>query len=529
MQRFLTLAMLALLGGTATTAALAQPAVTTQYIPSRAYAAVIGRPEAILQKEALDLLPREIFSAAGLQTLGLDPTKIEQITGIIATDGALTDPPQAGMIVRFTAPYALGGNLAAQYDADADGKTLRPRDPSLPVLYKMSDTVLLGGTTDLVQEMAQARPADSALLRMITAQPPRSDITVYAALEMIQPQLQALVQDAPPLPGPFQPLLELPDHLKSLMMIANVKAMNEIQLGVQLTGYNAASTDRLAEILTGSMAIGKEMAVNQAKMDLDPADPIQNATAAYVDRVADAIEKSLQPQRRGDSLVVMMNNSAAVAPGVMVALLLPAVQAAREAARRSQSSNNLKQIVLAMHNYLDSHKAFPAAAIYSADGKPLLSWRVAMLPYLEENALYEQFHLDEPWDSEHNIKLLDQMPETYRNPNLELTTKTNYLAVTGAGAVFEGTKGRSIQEITDGTSTTILVVEANADQAVEWTKPADYTIDPENSMQNLGDLRDGGFLAAFADGSVHFLQQTIDRKMLGRLLTRNDGWPTQVP
>ena len=85
--------------------------------------------------------------------------------------------------------------------------------------------------------------------------------------------------------------------------------------------------------------------------------------------------------------------------GILVALLLPAVQASREAARRAQCANNLKQIGLAFHNYHDAHKTFPPAYIPDKDGKPMHSWRVLILPYLEQQALYKRYNFDEPWDS----------------------------------------------------------------------------------------------------------------------------------
>src|SRR5207249_2954876 len=123
-------------------------------------------------------------------------------------------------------------------------------------------------------------------------------------------------------------------------------------------------------------------------------------------------------------------------------------------AGRRQGQNNLKQIGLAMHSYHDTYKHLPMHAIYSKDGKtPLLSWRVAILPYIEQNNLYMQFKLDEPWDSAHNKKLLEMMPKTYQMPNVEggQPSTTRYLAFTGKGTVFEGTKGIRIQDITDGT------------------------------------------------------------------------------
>ena len=129
---------------------------------------------------------------------------------------------------------------------------------------------------------------------------------------------------------------------------------------------------------------------------------------------------------------------------VLIALLLPAVQQAREAARRSQCLNNLKQLGLALHNYHDTFNAFPARANYDESGNSLLSWRVHLLPYLEQNELYEQFHLDEPWDSEHNLTLVQMMPEVYQSKSFNDSEKTVFLTADGAGTMMEGTEGISI-------------------------------------------------------------------------------------
>jgi hypothetical protein len=210
----------------------------------------------------------------------------------------------------------------------------------------------------------------------------------------------------------------------------------------------------------------------------------------------------------------------------LVSLLLPAVQAAREAARRSQSNNNLKQIGLGMQIYADIHKHFPARATF-ADGKPLLSWRVAILPMLEQKALYDQFHLDEPWDSEHNRKLIEKMPSVYANPNLDqkLTQagKTSYLAPTGKDTMFDGEKAAGFASIRDGTSNTLMVVEANADRAVIWTKPDDLEIDPDKPHDGLGNIHPGGFLAVFGDGHTSFIRKTLDAPTLLNLFNPRDG------
>ncbi|MHC4178404.1 MAG: DUF1559 domain-containing protein [Planctomycetota bacterium] len=207
-----------------------------------------------------------------------------------------------------------------------------------------------------------------------------------------------------------------------------------------------------------------------------------------------------------------------------VALLLPAVQAAREAARRAQSMNNLKQIALSMHIHHESYGRFPAAYIADKQGKPLLSWRVKILPFIEQQALYEQFHLDEPWDSEHNKKLIPLMPQVYNAAGSNAGPgKTNYLTVRGENTAFPGAKGRRMAEIRDGTSNTIMAVEVSNQKAVIWTKPDDFEYDQQNPAAGLTGLRPGGFNAAFCDGHVRFISQGIDAEILKRLFMCNDG------
>jgi len=200
--------------------------------------------------------------------------------------------------------------------------------------------------------------------------------------------------------------------------------------------------------------------------------------------------------------------------------------AAREAAQRTHSINNLKQIALAMHNYHDVHKTLPPAYRAENSGRPLLSWRVLILPYINQRALYEEFHLDEPWDSEHNKKLIERMPAVYRSPGSKAAPgMTNDLTVRGADTVFPGKDGVRFRQITDGMSNTILVVEASDEKAVVWTKPDDFEYKEAEPLAGLVDRWSAGFLAAFCDGSVRSIAQSVDKETLTRLILRNDGKP----
>jgi hypothetical protein len=203
-----------------------------------------------------------------------------------------------------------------------------------------------------------------------------------------------------------------------------------------------------------------------------------------------------------------------------------AVLRAREAAGRVESANNLRQLGVAMHNYASGNgNRFPPQAVYSPDGKPLLSWRVLLLPYLDQEPLYKEFHLDEPWDGEHNRKLLARMPKVFALPRQPAgATETYYQGPFGKDAFFEGKAGlRLPQDFPDGTSNTIMLAEAA--RAVPWTKPDDLPFDPDPTkpLPRMGGHFRGGFNVALCDGSVRFLRTAISDQTLRSAITRSGG------
>jgi hypothetical protein len=193
---------------------------------------------------------------------------------------------------------------------------------------------------------------------------------------------------------------------------------------------------------------------------------------------------------------------------------------------RQASKQNLKVIGLAMHNFRDTYNKFPFAAMYAKNDKdrkkPLLSWRVAILPFIEEDKLWKEFKLDEPWDSDHNKKLLPRMPKIYGPNDAKSDGSTFYQVFVGNGAAFDdGMKKINKADFTDGTSNTLLVLEAA--KAVPWTKPEDLVYDPDKDLPKLGGLFDDGFHALYADGYVQFIKKEIKPETLRALITRAGG------
>jgi RNA polymerase sigma factor (sigma-70 family) len=224
--------------------------------------------------------------------------------------------------------------------------------------------------------------------------------------------------------------------------------------------------------------------------------------------------------KEGDQYILMtLKRGAAAKPG-------PEAEARiSEAKSRSKSTENLKWIALAFHNMHNDHGSLPGAAIRSNDGKSLLSWRVAILPYIEQDKLYKQFKLDEPWDSEHNKKLIPQMPKLFEIPGTETEKPgmTFYQVFTGKGTLFEKPTGHRLSEVTDGTVNTILAVEA-AD-AVIWSRPDDLGYEADKPLPKLGGHfpQGGVFLVVFADGSVRAVRQDVNADAFRLFITRNDG------
>jgi hypothetical protein len=189
-------------------------------------------------------------------------------------------------------------------------------------------------------------------------------------------------------------------------------------------------------------------------------------------------------------------------------------------------SNHLKQIGLALHSYEEAYKCFPPAYVADKDGKPMHSWRVLILPYLEDGSLYRQYHFDEPWDGPNNRKLLTKRPNVYacpsdENARTEGSTGTSYVAVVGADAGWRGEKPMTFPNFHDNLPSTILVVEA-ADAGINWMEPKDLSLDALQAANRPSacvtvsskHMHDHGFFyystpaganVAMGDGSVHFL------------------------
>jgi hypothetical protein len=208
-------------------------------------------------------------------------------------------------------------------------------------------------------------------------------------------------------------------------------------------------------------------------------------------------------------------------------LVWPQIHGAAEASRRSQCKQNLKQIGLALHVYHHEYGCFPPAYAADAAGHPIHSWRVLILPYLDDECqeLHAKYKFSEPWDGPSNRKLLDQRPAVFTCPTRLAAGRqsTAYAAIFGPQCVFRGADPVSLKEITDISSDTMLIADVT-EVEIPWTKPEDIDIAQHPKAGDRFGLSSDhipGFQAVFADGGVHFMNTSLDQATFDALYTRN--------
>lgn len=176
----------------------------------------------------------------------------------------------------------------------------------------------------------------------------------------------------------------------------------------------------------------------------------------------------------------------------------------------------------ALSRFHSSNRSYPPISDQLKDGKPLLSWRVHLLPALGANTLYEQFKLDEPWNSPHNMKLLKLMPDVYECKGVTRAGETSIMTFTGPGTPFTGGRGLSLRDVKDGLGYTILFVQAGPDKAVPWTKPEDLPLNAKDPVKSLGRLSGDHFPAALMNGEIREIKTDLPAEKLKNLINHED-------
>ena len=436
---------------------------------------------------------------------GVDPDGVESATLFWPKLRQPTDTEALGMVFVFRAPFQAATLTAGFGRAFPERAKVSVHAPSDRVAV-----VLVG----LDKEFAKPRPADAAG-------------PLAAAIRDAATARRLLVVGLTP--------ANMPDEIRGDALPPQVQVFKPIFQSESIVGTvdqgKELAVEARVKAATPAGAIEAEKALGALRTMLGGglADLLKtadtNAALKDVTSVLRALVAGLDAAKFSTDGAETRMRVALPADRPYLTALAGGVYRMRQAPQQVSSFNNLTPIALSMHNYASvNNDRFPPAAVVDKAGKPLLSWRVLVLPYLEQDELYKQFKLDEPWDSEHNKKLIPKMPKVYAIPEdpKAKPNETRYRVFVGNGAGFDTVSGHKILDITDGTSNTIMVVTA-AD-SVPWTKPDELAFDPEKDMAKLlGPVGNHTFQAAFMDGSVRGFPKPLAAKTLNAFITRAGG------
>ncbi len=489
-----------------------RPAKLLSHPESRALAAAF-RQDGVFEKQIgipLDRIEMAMFFV--LRRTSAGGRADFDLAGIIARTKTGDDAKEIG---RVFAPEAVKESYADQEYYRSGSRTGH--------FYFLPDerTVVTSKDIGFLRRIIVAGKAGAARAEWAKTwqQMARSDAAIMYNLEGVKAEIQAEMERAP---GPVRVQMATFAPLWQNTSSAAVGVTLDKQLTLQGVA-NCATADgakKVRDTLAAAITLGRN-ALSQlretASVRADADGPIMLRAADAADALLDEVTVS----QKGET-VTLTGRTDIEDTATVATALLDAVKAARAAARRAQAMNNLKQLGLAFHCYHDVHKRFPPAVVMGPDGKTPHSWRVEVLPFLEQKELYDQYRMTEPWDSPHNKTLLQKMPAFFRDPSAGPTsTNSCYFALTGNGTVFSNKEGAQFRDIRDGTSNTLLLVEAKRE--IPWTKPEDIPYDPEQRIPQLGGFQKNVFLTVFCDGAARAIAQTIDEKALRAMITISDG------
>jgi beta-lactamase regulating signal transducer with metallopeptidase domain len=400
-------------------------------------------------------------------------------------------------------------------------------------------TIVLGSAQIVGKYLGNRRKGQPAIAAAAWEKVRMGAIVAALDMELIRDQLRNRTPGGPDeLLATLAPLWTDSEYVLSGVIVEG----KTVHLRAIATCQDAELAGNVADTVTATTTLVRNMlrSVREKEQNIPE-------FARFAIETGEGLLKSAKVERTESLVVVQTKTDMPKAGGAAAGGLLNAVTGARAAAQRSVSQNNMKQIMLALHNWADTRGSrFPPPVMLGRDGKGKFphSWRIEILPYIEQDALYREYKFDEPWDSDANKKVMEKMPGIFRHPQDDpKSTNAAYFVLTpeklleekvapnggrsppegGFPTAFSAVNGMSFAQIFDGTSNTIAIVEAKRD--IPWTKPEDILFDKEKDPPKLGGFFKDGYNVGICDGSVRFISHSIDPKTLHLLIMPGDGTP----
>ncbi len=550
-------------------AARAGKPLDVSYITDDFFAALVIQPARLMASPGLKGLPVEELSKGLKEQIGVEPGQVEQVILLaprefsgsrVIRPGEAPPPMPLGFagIVRFR-EAAVNKELLAKVgkalgfgelqQVDRAGKTYwKATGRTDLALYAPDERTLVFASERKLTSMVFSLAPGGRFVSLLRKADASGDVLVVADPSAIREQLAGLSRE---LDGEMRGGPEALIGGLALQLLRRVDAYTfsadfsqGSRLRWEITATSTEDAELLHDLIRGWQATLKlALPTLLSAMRDDGATGIEAEIQGIAGRVLTEVLSGIKTSRTDDRVVMQLETKGNHAE--LLALAAKAVAAARQEGPIVQSTNNLRQLALGMHNFHDTFNALPSHANYpeardkeGKEARPLLSWRVHILPFIEGSDLYRQFRFDEPWDSDHNKKLIAKMPAVFKSPGLDLAEgKTCYLVPVGndprygtmfpTGPTFANrgatARGLSLGAITDGTSNTVMILEAPPEKAVTWTKPDDWEVNVKDAKKGLFGARKGFLLAAFGDASAQRVSEKASAEAVLRLLGRADG------
>ena len=510
-------------------------AINLEYVPNEAVMVVAVRPANLAGRKELQPIAKFIEESMPVEETGISLKDIEQF--LVTANPRKADPTvrrgrsnapsldrpiielRTSKDADFTAMIAQ--QIGTPTEQTVDGVTLIANGkysdtPTANAAWMPNKRTLLQGPGNELLKIAKAQKGTGPEWVSEMAEMKDIDFGIAFNVQWGRPVMQEMFNREPnPMLGMFVPLWQNADTV-----IGTATIQDNLTVNVHGWGKNAAAAANLKQTLSSLIPVAQGL-LGGATASAQQVSPEMRDTVEKGIAVANDALSGAQVSSDGNQTTLTLTGDG-VGVATLAGMLLPAVQSAREAARRTQSMNNVKQIMLALHNYHSANKRFPPPVLVGPDGETKYSWRVAILPYIDQNELYEAYARSEPWDGPNNRKLLARIPRVFLNPNdAEDSTSASYYAMVGEQTAFGNkAEGSRIRDFLDGTSNTLMVFEAK--RGVAWTKPEDIPYSDDEQIEKLGGFHPGGYIGGLADGSVRFISENVDEELLRNLIKRDD-------
>jgi len=396
------------------------------------------------------------------------------------------------------------------------------------VHIKDNSTIMLGSKPELLQ-MVAGKGGDNALAELVSSLSGDNLLVVATETKSVFDSVPDWAFDELFAETPqIAPVVAFMKNVSSSAIAINPDS--DTPIFIELMTPDEETTIDVFTQVNFFASLGKSLLPNQVlQFEANP-----NAEPEMIEalKMANTLVQNLSVTKTDNTITVSLETNDALRAQI-IKFIKMGIANAKEATNQMHESNDLKEIGLGLHNYHNRHDQLPTGetnTVHFADGKPLLSWRVHILPYVGEQELYAAFHLNEPWDSDHNIKLQDRMPHVYLHPSYpELTTKTVYRAPVCKGSVLTQVTKQTFSSIKDGTSNTGLVIAVGPDHATPWTKPDPILFTGENELDSLGLRGHDKTSVLLADGAVKRLDLDLPTDTWLNLFNANDGNALELP